>query len=542
MPVSRTYPGVYVEEIPSGVHPIVGVSTSDTAFIDFFARGPVNVATRITSLSDFERTFGGLDTRSEASYAIQQFYLNGGQIAWVVRVGDMQPAQLTLQGGSPMQNTLMVQAASPGTWANNLTGHVQVAVDYKRVSDPDKSFNLVAREIAIVNGKPQTINTEIYRNLSMSKLDPSYAVDVVNEASTLVQLQDAGLGARPAATGADVIGAPKDTDFSSLTGGSDGTLLDSAGNVLDATGFSKALQGDPNLKTGMYALERIAPFIFNILCIPAAAKLYVPVVGNYTSVYAAAKEFCDTKRAFLIVDIPPGVDTLVKMTDESGFLGVLDSMRDKNAAVYFPRLVIPDPLAGNRPRNFGPSGTLAGIYTRTDVARGVWKAPAGTDTSLSNAILVVKLTDLEIGALNPLGINVLSNFAIFGNVSWGARTLDGADQQASEWKYIPVRRTALFIEESLFEGLKWAVFEPNDEPLWAQIRLNVGAFMHNLFRQGAFQGQTRREAYFVKCDKDTTTQNDIDRGVVNVVVGFAPLKPAEFVVIQLQQIAGQIQV
>jgi phage tail sheath protein FI len=126
-------------------------------------------------------------------------------------------------------------------------------------------------------------------------------------------------------------------------------------------------------------------------------------------------------------------------------------------------------------------------------------------------------------------------------VVWGARTLRGADQLADEWKYVPVRRTALFIEESLYRGTQWIVFEPNDEPLWAQIRLNVGAFMNSLFRQGAFQGITPKDAYFVKCDKETTTQNDIDRGIVNIIVGFAPLKPAEFVVIKLQQIAGQIQ-
>jgi len=125
-------------------------------------------------------------------------------------------------------------------------------------------------------------------------------------------------------------------------------------------------------------------------------------------------------------------------------------------------------------------------------------------------------------------------------VVWGARTLDGADVLASEWKYVSVRRLALNIEESLFRGTQWVVFEPNDEPTWAQIRLNLGAFMQNLFRQGAFQGQSPRDAYFVKCDKETTTQDDINRGVVNVVVGFAPLKPAEFVVIKIQQIAGQI--
>jgi hypothetical protein len=173
----------------------------------------------------------------------------------------------------------------------------------------------------------------------------------------------------------------------------------------------------------------------------------------------------------------------------------------------------------------------------------VWKAPAGTDASLNGtAALQVNLTDAENGLLNPLGINSLRSLPIYGNVVWGARTLRGADAAADEYKYVPVRRTALFIEESLYRGLTWVVFEPNDEPLWSQIRLNVGAFMHNLFRQGAFQGKTPREAYLVKCDAETTTQNDINLGIVNVIVGFAPLKPAEFVVIKLQQMTGQIDV
>ena len=148
--------------------------------------------------------------------------------------------------------------------------------------------------------------------------------------------------------------------------------------------------------------------------------------------------------------------------------------------------------------------------------------------------------DAENGILNPLAVNVIRKFPVYGTVVWGARTLQGNDEVGSEWKYVPVRRTALFIEESLYRGLKWVVFEPNDEPLWAQIRLNVGSFMNDLFRQGAFQGTTPKDAYFVKCDKDTTTQSDINRGVVNILVGFAPLKPAEFVVIKLQQLAGQL--
>jgi phage tail sheath protein FI len=186
---------------------------------------------------------------------------------------------------------------------------------------------------------------------------------------------------------------------------------------------------------------------------------------------------------------------------------------------------------------------MAGLYARTDANRGVWKAPAGTEASLTGVIgPSVPLTDKENGVLNPHAVNCIRAFQVYGTVAWGARTLQGDDERGSEWKYIPVRRTALFIEESLYRGLKWVVFEPNDEPLWAQIRLNVGAFMHNLFRQGAFQGKTPQEAYFVKCDKETTTQNDINLGIVNIIVGFAPLKPAEFVIIHIQQIAGQIEV
>ena len=190
-----------------------------------------------------------------------------------------------------------------------------------------------------------------------------------------------------------------------------------------------------------------------------------------------------------------------------------------------------------------PSGTIAGLYARIDSNRGVWKAPAGTEASITGVQGVeYLLNDRENGLLNPLAVNCVRSFPATGIVSWGSRTIAGSDQNASEYKYIPVRRTALFIEESLFRGLKWVVFEPNDEPLWAQIRLNVGAFMHNLFRQGAFQGKTKQDAYFVKCDSETTTQNDINLGIVNIWVGFAPLKPAEFVVLTLQQMAGQIQV
>lgn len=250
----------------------------------------------------------------------------------------------------------------------------------------------------------------------------------------------------------------------------------------------------------------------------------------------------------LIVDPPaawtanPSTTVATAETGVNVVRGTIGNDDARNAVMYFPRLRMPDPLNENRLGSFAPCGAVAGIMARTDAQRGVWKAPAGLEASFSGVQeFTYTLTDGENGRLNPLGLNCLRSFPVAGKVVWGARTLVGADLLASEWKYLPVRRMALFLEESLYRGTQWVVFEPNDEPLWAQIRLNVGAFMQNLFRQGAFQGQSPREAYLVKCDRETTTQNDINLGIVNILVGFAPLKPAEFVVIRIQQLAGQIQ-
>jgi hypothetical protein len=250
--------------------------------------------------------------------------------------------------------------------------------------------------------------------------------------------------------------------------------------------------------------------------------------------------YCRTRRAFMIVDAPVGQ---VQPSQMSTTVSGTALPHSDHAAVYYPWIQIANPLNGGALRTSAPCGTIAGLYARIDGSRGVWKAPAGTEAVLNGVSrLTYALTDAENGLLNPLGVNCLRIFPSVGAVSWGSRTLAGADSVASEWKYIPVRRTALFIEESLYRGLKWVVFEPNDEPLWAQIRLNVGAFMHDLFRQGAFQGQRKNDAYFVKCDAETTTQNDINLGRVNIWVGFAPLKPAEFVILYLQQMTGAIQV
>jgi uncharacterized protein len=646
MPVAPTYPGVYVEELPSGVHTITGVSTAVTAFLGYFSQGPMDTATQIFSVADLERNFGGLIATSEAGYAIQQFFANGGAEAWVVRVAEStsEPATASIQisdkvtGGTVI---LEADAASPGNWGNS----VRLAVDFNS-SAPATRFNLT---VTLVDSStpPVAVATETYRNLTLDPTDSNYALAVVNNASALVTLKlvgSPGATELPAATGTvstDISGvglssmtgemtvslggtalSPKVTlstaptsltglasalqaQLRALTGASGAPAVPTAAvAVVPGSGSAKTLQftafvtdpsqtltfadalavtlgldpagsvnvqqyapggtaaasasnpvtggdggqpdaagllGDPLARKGLYALDLVDGF--NILCLPDVMNLSDTAAA---SVISTAEGYSASRWAFLVIDPPQNSaggaggqerDTLDGIQD---WLASNGTLRSSYAALYFPRPQVPDPLNGYRLRAAAASGTIAGLYARTDGSRGVWKAPAGTAANLVNAAaLTYKMNDAQNGVLNPLAINCLRSFPVYGNICWGARTLDGADVIGSQWKYVPVRRLALYIEASLYDGTKWVVFEPNDEPLWSQIRLNVGTFMQGLFRQGAFQGSTPASAYFVKCDSDTTTQADINQGVVNILVGFAPLEPAEFVVLQIQQIAGQ---
>lgn len=663
MPIQPTYPGVYVEEIPSGVRTITGVSTSIAVFIDYFRRGPMNRAIRIFSFGDFEREFGGLDALSEGSYAIQQFFLNGGSQAYVIRVAAGAPEAADVEISNSIGGAMVttIAAINEGIWGNNIRIKVQHNERQPNtIANLPNAFHLVITEY---NASNEPLRQEKFMNLSMAPASSNFIEKVLNDSTTgskIVRVNGTNTNNMPAENGThsgelrsgtetnetaqvtltpgnnslvvDINGvvrtatlvfptplpAPAAADTYLLTSlalalenairaaapsnplfakatvvaangrlvvkaglgvpsalisfSNDGTdtlaaelLLDNAnsfrnvqeyelgsaaatgaklagtvsndGTVPDAT----AIIGSLNSKTGIHALEDVD--LFNIMCIPRTAM--TSVIANpmteteANTVMTTAIEYCRQKRAFFIMDTPLGVDELPEITN---WMASRDTLRSDNAAIYYPRLMSPDPLDNYRLRSFGASGTIAGLYARTDSNRGVWKAPAGTEANLRNVTqLDDVLNDRENGVLNPLGINCLRNLPVYGNICWGGRTLAGADANASEWKYIPVRRLAFFLEESLFRGLHWVVFEPNDEPLWAQIRLNVGAFMNNLFKQGAFQGTSPREAYLVKCDKETTTQNDINLGVVNVLVGFAPLKPAEFVFIKIQQLAGQIQ-
>jgi phage tail sheath protein FI len=652
---------VYIQEVSSGVHTITNVATSITAFIDFFREGPMDKAIEIFGMADFQRVFGGLDDRSEASYAIAQYFLNGGGTALVIRVATPDGANKVLRAGVILKadatgagaEVLEVEAYSAGVWGNNVRVDVDYNVDFSR-PDAANLFNLTVTRYDDPTAKAKPLGSERYLNLTMDITKPRYAIKVINDSSKLIEVKRGG-GAtktnRPAATGTisgDLSGL-KTPDFNAVSGkkisvkvgalgpfdatlepwaggevtslsqfrsrlesairaaspdsapsytgatvdvvgtrlrvasGKGSTTFDPVETVVitdalgDPTATTKLLLatsantnvqqyplglgpgadiaalkkstvgsdgvppdaakiiGDPALLTGLYALEKVD--LFNILCIPRAAAENFPDPGT-RAVYNAALAFCERKRAFVLVDCPFDKDEVQEIKD---WLDDHGEFRNKNAALYFPRTQIPDPVNEFRLRSVPASGTMAGIYARIDSERGVWKAPAGVEAVLDGVTrLDTKLTDAENGVLNPLAINCLRSFPVYGGVAWGARTLVGADLMGSEWKYVPIRRLALMLEESLFRGTKWVVFEPNDEPLWANIRLNVGAYMNSLFRQGAFQGATPKEAYFVKCDGETTNQDDRNKGIVNIQVGFAPLKPAEFVVISIQQIAGDL--
>lgn len=309
-----------------------------------------------------------------------------------------------------------------------------------------------------------------------------------------------------------------------LTGGEDG-----------APPGPRDIIGSETGKTGLQALRDVDDV--NLLSLPELASY--ESTDDMVTVLSAAERLCQERRIFLLVDSPTAWGSV---DAARAGIGAFEAVRGNHAGLYFPQLQLTDPLTG-RLRSFPPSGALAGVIARTDSERGVWKAPAGTEARLAGVhSLTVKLTDRENGLLNPLGINCLRTFPVVGPVVWGARTLEGADALDSEWKYVPVRRLALYVEESLRRGLQWVVFEPNTEQLWQQIRLNASAYLHTLFEKGAFKGGTPRQAYFVKCDKDTTTEDDIANGIVNVVVGIAPVKPAEFVIVKIQQMAGQFEI
>ena len=524
MPVSVTYPGLYIEELPSSAHTITPAPTSIATFVGYThpfqglcaQAGMWGQAIQIFSFTDYERIFGGLYRstvlRSDVADAVYQFFLNGGTNAYVVA---LQPRYVDSSTTPPTTH--------PVTGATgNLSG---IAFTSRQLTDTTSRVSVTIRNARVLptgNGIADILVTfgsraEQYRNVTITSGMP-----------------DENFIATRLASSALVSVAPAGAAYPNIYDAAPAVLTRDLGDMQQPAGTTTFLNSD---FLGVFAadssLDKVD--IFNLLVLPGVAD---------NGIWSSALAFCEHKRAFYIMDPPRRAVADDSVMGVPKIQDLIDTVphASPNGALYFPYLMSVDPIS-SRVIEQPPSGYVAGIYARTDTNRGVWKAPAGLETSIINTTGVVpdgRMTDMRQGTLNPLGVNVLRSFPGAGTVVWGARTA-ATNQAFEQWRYVPVRRMALFIEQTLLRNLGWVVFEPNDEPLWTAIRLSIEGFMLSLYRQQAFQGSTPSQAFRVQCDATTTLQTDIDNGIVNIVVGFRPLKPAEFVVIKIAQLAGQVQ-
>lgn len=581
-----SYPGVYLQEVDSQVLTIPPIPTSLTAFVGRTLMGPTNTPTLVQSMADFQTIFGGLWEKSPLSFSINDFFQNGGAQAYVVRlyVGPSDAAAsknteaidvgvdpktinpdgvatIGLQDPPPVLDVskkpapkplppykgdkpyITLRAASPGTWGNGLS----VSVDQQGITDAvADSLGLTKADLFNLRVRQGGTVVASYTVVSLREDAGPNRLDRVLSQSLYVQWTfDPAAGkvnewiGKWGAYAQALASSPTSKPGSLLPTGAGG----SNGYYLNQPGYftSPALQAAKPPR-GLYALDQVP--IFNLLVIPrdkpAADRADLPLT------YADVFDYVVRRRAFWILDQPlaptksfdgavinglPGAEELINTAyDTPGENG-------RNAAVYYPDINNPNPLLNNRVQQFGPAGMVAGIYARTDATRGVWKAPAGQEAALQGSLgASYRLDDAHNGTANLVGINCLRNFPVVGPVVWGARTLRGATALNDPYMYVPVRRLTLFIEQSLLEGTRWAVFEPNDETLWSSLRLQVGSFLDGLYKDGAFMGAAQKDAYYVQCDASTTTPGDQIAGVVNIIVGIAPVRPAEFIVIYIQQI------
>jgi hypothetical protein len=496
MPAVISFPGFDIEEQPNDARAITGVPTSVTAFVGRTRRGHVRGPIRCFCYGDFERSCGGLWADSELGYAVWQFFENGGSHALISRVttgASSSSVDLAVEYGA----WLGLEAASPGIWGDNLRVTVTPgAAGY------GGGFHLTLEELDPSASDPRdaVVATETFEHLCVTPGHPRCIEDVLAQRSALARVS-ALSDQRPVA----VTRAP-------LTGGDDGRH----GSVRD-------------YEDAITRLEQVD--MINLLVIPPKSR----TADTAPRVLASAAKFCKHHRAMLLVDPPIAWSQPDDAVSSTG----LSFLRTPNTAFYYPRVRCPDPLHEQGPRAFAPSGVVAGVIARTDAERGVWTPPCGLEATMFGvSALEVTLAEEQIDALERAGVNGLVVRPAAGPVVWGARTGRGADVLASQWGELGVRRLSLFIHSSLYWGTRWAVFERNEEPLWAQLREHIGAFLGRLFRQGAFAGASVPEAFFVKCDAETTMPAERELGVVNVIIGFAPSVAKEFVILHFQQLAG----
>lgn len=522
------HPGVYVQEESSGAKPIEGASTSTTCFVGETSRGRPGYPTFVTSWLQFERAFGSFDKSRHMPLAVYQFFQNGGRRAYIVRVlpyttykedgttVDRQGAvcaktkqPLTLPGAAA---GIALRAAGAGKWADGL----QITVVRNK-------YNLDLRDWKLeqTNADNRLETLEEFKGLGGKESGDRFYASVINRDSNYLRVDSDANGSfvewRDLTDDekAALIATPEDAAKAKLEEGSDGN------GALIPADYAKAL----------HSLDRIDDA--SILAVPGSPDRETIEEGI---AYVESRTLRDMIYVIDSIGSPRDTRSSEAQINDVKELQAKLSNKSSYAALYFPWVEVADPFSkvSGATRLVPPSGMIAGLYARTDNTRGVWKAPAGTEASLVGAVgLAASVSDGEQDTLNPIGVNCIRQFPASGIVVWGSRTL--ATQRDPEYRYVPIRRTAIFLKTSLFRGTQWVVFEPNDEPLWSSIRFNINAFMQAQFRAGAFQGAKPADAYFVKCDHDNNIQATIDAGQVHIMVAFAPLKPAEFVIIHIQQ-------
>ena len=479
-----------------------------SAFLGRARRGPVDEPVALSSFADFERAFGGLWAPSALTYAVRDFFLNGGSQAVVVRVyappaSGGGSASLTIAG-------LQVEAIDPGTWGNAITA----TVDDLGITDEVAASLGVARADLFNLTVQAEGTTERFTSVT-AVAGPRQADVIVGRQSHLVRVTLAGAGA----------GDVHDVAPVTASGGDDG----------EAIARRPGSSGAGTRRQVCTRLEKVD--LFNLLCIPPDDR----EGDTPVAVYQEAMRYCAERRAILLVDPPHGWDPL--RDGPQDVVGAFAGPDARNAAIYFPRIVAADPLARGDLATFVPSGAVAGVIARTDAQRGVWKAPAGLDAAARRAWPAWPCpSPTATTAVSTRGASTACALSRGRHGGVGRPHAAGAPTNwPTSTSTSPFGGWPSTWRRASHAALAGPSSSPTTKALWSQLRLNIGSFMHNLFRQGAFQGTTPAQAYFVKCDSETTSQQDIGNGVVNILVGFAPLRPAEFVVITLQQAAGQLQ-
>lgn len=518
-------PGVYVEEISTGPKPIEGVSTSTTGFVGQTVRGPTSPRL-VTSWLDFQRWYGGhIDPAiSFTTYAVKGFFDNGGKRAFIARVtrNDAALSSEDFVTDDPAQS-LQIRAISNGEWGNRVFVQVRagsrigfrLTVLYYR-NDPPTPLVDPFDPANLTNANRRDPDaTEDYDNLGIDPQGPRYCITTVTNSSQLIELRWLDTTIAPA--------QPADAAYTPLIGGGDGMAN------ITATEYVGDDQAPPNERTGLAGLEAIDEI--SILCVPDEVHPSLSNINQQQLRTETVNQCERLKDRFAVLQVP----------SNQGNVQAIQPTRDTSyAALYYPWIRVFDPITSDT-LLVPPGGHVAGIYARTDIERGVHKAPANAtvngiitqDLPGNRGPLEYRISRGEHDLLNPRGVNVIRDFRSDGRGIrvWGARTMSSD----GEWKYVNVRRLFLFVEESIDEGTQWVVFEPNFEPTWARVSRSITNFLIRVWRNGALQGVTQDEAFFVKCDRTTMTQDDIDNGRLICYIGIAPVKPAEFVIFRISQ-------